>query len=204
MVPGSPDCPSPQVLDQDSDAIAVHVVKVLTCVMSGSPSAKVRPRGRAGQEGQALWAGGCQSRGAGACSQALGGPAIRRPWSWCPGWGLLGGWTCGPPLHPRVPRSPAPASLWSPGHCCLRQGFRGGELPWAHIHVRAPRPQEVFKERIGYPHLHEVLQSHGPPTHRLLQELLNMVRAARLLQELLNMAGQPGPRRGSDHGQHVL
>lgn len=38
-------------------------------------------------------------------------------------------------------------------------------------------PQEVFKERIGYPHLQEVLQSHGPPTHRLLQELLNMVRA---------------------------
>lgn len=37
--------------------------------------------------------------------------------------------------------------------------------------------QEVFKERIGYPHLHEILQSHGPPTHRLLQELLNMVRA---------------------------
>lgn len=37
--------------------------------------------------------------------------------------------------------------------------------------------QEVFKERIGFPHLHEVLQSHGPPTHRLLQELLNMVRA---------------------------
>lgn len=36
--------------------------------------------------------------------------------------------------------------------------------------------QEVFKERIGYPHLHEVLQSHGPPTDRLLQELLNMVK----------------------------
>ncbi|XP_039084272.1 neurobeachin-like protein 2 isoform X2 [Hyaena hyaena] len=62
-----------KVLDQDTDAIAVHVVRVLTCVMSSSPSAK-----------------------------------------------------------------------------------------------------EVFKERIGYPHLHEVLQSHGPPTHRLLQELLNM------------------------------
>ncbi|XP_073757180.1 neurobeachin-like protein 2 isoform X3 [Callorhinus ursinus] len=62
-----------KVLDQDTDAIAVHVVRVLTCIMSGSPSAK-----------------------------------------------------------------------------------------------------EVFKERIGYPHLHEVLQSHGPPTHRLLQELLNM------------------------------
>ncbi|XP_051708461.2 neurobeachin-like protein 2 isoform X4 [Oryctolagus cuniculus] len=62
-----------KVLDQDTDTIAVHVVRVLTCIMSGSPSAK-----------------------------------------------------------------------------------------------------EVFKERIGYPHLHEVLQSHGPPTHRLLQELLDM------------------------------
>nr|XP_012626524.1 neurobeachin-like protein 2 isoform X1 [Microcebus murinus] len=62
-----------KVLDQDADAIAVHVVRVLTCIMSGSASAK-----------------------------------------------------------------------------------------------------EVFKERIGYPHLQEVLQSHGPPTHRLLQELLNM------------------------------
>lgn len=62
-----------KVLDQDTDAIAVHVVRVLTCIMSGSPSAK-----------------------------------------------------------------------------------------------------EVFKERIGYQHLQEVLQSHGPPTHRLLQELLNM------------------------------
>uniref|UniRef100_A0A286Y0J3 Neurobeachin-like protein 2 n=1 Tax=Cavia porcellus TaxID=10141 RepID=A0A286Y0J3_CAVPO len=62
-----------KVLDQDTDAIAVHVVRVLTCIMSGSPSAK-----------------------------------------------------------------------------------------------------EVFKERIGYSHLQEVLQSHGPPTHRLLQELLNM------------------------------
>ena len=68
--------PHPKVLDQDTDAIAVHVVRVLTCIMSGSPSAK-----------------------------------------------------------------------------------------------------EVFKERIGYPHLHEVLQSHGPPTHRLLQELLNMAVA---------------------------
>nr|XP_023403888.1 neurobeachin-like protein 2 [Loxodonta africana] len=63
----------PKVLDQDTDAIAVHVVRVLTCIMSGSPSAK-----------------------------------------------------------------------------------------------------EVFKERIGYPQLQEILQSHGAPTHRLLQELLNM------------------------------
>ncbi|KAM4821388.1 neurobeachin-like protein 2 [Thomomys bottae] len=62
-----------KVLDQETDAIAVHVVRALTCVMSGSPSAK-----------------------------------------------------------------------------------------------------EVFKERIGYQHLQEVLQSHGPPTQRLLHELLNM------------------------------
>uniref|UniRef100_A0A5F8HED5 Neurobeachin-like protein 2 n=1 Tax=Monodelphis domestica TaxID=13616 RepID=A0A5F8HED5_MONDO len=34
--------------------------------------------------------------------------------------------------------------------------------------------QEVFKERIGYSHLFEVLKSQGPPTKRLLQELLNM------------------------------
>ncbi|KAG8521528.1 Neurobeachin-like protein 2 [Galemys pyrenaicus] len=38
----------------------------------------------------------------------------------------------------------------------------------------SPSAKEVFKERIGYPQLHEVLQSHGPPTHRLLEELLNM------------------------------
>lgn len=59
--------------------------------------------------------------------------------------------------------------------------------PGAHIHARSSptHPQEVFKERIGYPHLHEVLRSHGPPTHRLLQELLNMVRAG---------AGGQGPR----------
>lgn len=34
--------PHPKVLDQDTDAIAVHVVRVLTCIMRGSPSAKVR------------------------------------------------------------------------------------------------------------------------------------------------------------------
>jgi len=53
--------------------------------------------------------------------------------------------------------------------------------------------QEVFKERIGYPHLHEVLQSHGPPTHRLLQELLNMVRAGAGGQ---GPCGQPGLSQG--------
>ena len=63
-----------------------------------------------------------------------------------------------------------------------------------------PRPhnpaQEVFKERIGYPHLHEVLQSHGPPTHRLLQELLNMVRAG----AASGSQGQPGLHQGRHRG----
>jgi len=35
--------------------------------------------------------------------------------------------------------------------------------------------QEVFKERIGYSQLFDVLKSQGQPTKRLLQELMNMV-----------------------------
>ncbi|XP_053116915.1 neurobeachin-like protein 2 isoform X2 [Hemicordylus capensis] len=38
----------------------------------------------------------------------------------------------------------------------------------------SPSAKEVFKERIGYSHLYEVLKSQSPPTKRLLQELLNM------------------------------
>lgn len=37
-------------------------------------------------------------------------------------------------------------------------------------------PQEVFKERIGYSQLFDVLKSQGQPTKRLLQELMNMVK----------------------------
>lgn len=36
--------------------------------------------------------------------------------------------------------------------------------------------QEVFKERIGYTHLFEVLVSLGQPSRHLLKELMNMVR----------------------------
>lgn len=35
--------------------------------------------------------------------------------------------------------------------------------------------QEVFKERIGYNHLYEVLTSLGQPSRHLLKELMNMV-----------------------------
>lgn len=38
--------------------------------------------------------------------------------------------------------------------------------------------QEVFKERIGYTHLYEVLVSLGQPSRALLKELMNMVRIA--------------------------
>ncbi|XP_072858872.2 neurobeachin-like protein 2 isoform X3 [Pogona vitticeps] len=42
------------------------------------------------------------------------------------------------------------------------------------IMSHSPSAKEVFKERIGYSHLHEVLKSQTQPTRRLLQELLNM------------------------------
>ncbi len=40
--------------------------------------------------------------------------------------------------------------------------------------------QEVFKERIGYTQLFDVLKSQGQPTKRLLQELMNMVSEKKL------------------------
>lgn len=36
----------------------------------------------------------------------------------------------------------------------------------------------MFKERIGYTHLYEVLVSLGQPSRNLLKELMNMVRLA--------------------------
>lgn len=44
------------------------------------------------------------------------------------------------------------------------------------IYVFPPPLQEVFKERIGYNHLYEVLTSLGQPSRHLLKELMNMVR----------------------------
>ncbi|XP_008283899.1 neurobeachin-like protein 2 isoform X4 [Stegastes partitus] len=42
------------------------------------------------------------------------------------------------------------------------------------IMSNSPSAKEVFKERIGYPQLFDVLRSQGQPTKRLLQELMNM------------------------------
>ncbi|XP_069471622.1 neurobeachin-like protein 1 isoform X2 [Ambystoma mexicanum] len=42
------------------------------------------------------------------------------------------------------------------------------------IKHKSPAAKEVFKERIGYPHMLEVLKSLGQPTRKLLEELMNM------------------------------
>jgi len=47
--------------------------------------------------------------------------------------------------------------------------------------------QEVFKERIGYSQLFDVLKSQGQPTKRLLQELMNMVSEKRQYDTICNM-----------------
>ncbi|XP_027763570.1 neurobeachin-like protein 2 [Empidonax traillii] len=63
------------------------------------------------------------------------------------------------------------------------QQVRGGGADAIAVHAlgvltaimsNSPSAKEVFKERIGYTHLYEVLRSQGQPTQRLLQELLNM------------------------------
>lgn len=74
--------------------------------------------------------------------------------------------------------------------------FHPEGMPWSDAaHPRAavgPHVcaclQEVFKERIGYAHLYEVLRSQGQPTQRLLQELLNMVNTP-----LANPEALPSP-----------
>uniref|UniRef100_A0A3B3CRJ3 Neurobeachin-like protein 2 n=1 Tax=Oryzias melastigma TaxID=30732 RepID=A0A3B3CRJ3_ORYME len=45
------------------------------------------------------------------------------------------------------------------------------------IMSNSPSAKEVFKERIGYSQLFDVLRSQGQPTKRLLQELMNMLQA---------------------------
>lgn len=50
--------------------------------------------------------------------------------------------------------------------------------------------QEVFKERIGYAHILEVLKSMGQPSKELLEELMNMVRCSLILTMALKMGSQ--------------
>ncbi|MGH0127040.1 UNVERIFIED_CONTAM: hypothetical protein FKN15_030427 [Acipenser sinensis] len=42
------------------------------------------------------------------------------------------------------------------------------------VMLKSPAAKEVFKERIGYTHLYEVLKSLGQPSRELLKELMNM------------------------------
>lgn len=55
--------------------------------------------------------------------------------------------------------------------CQLSTGEKDSQSYFCLLH-----PQEVFKERIGYSQLFDVLKSQGQPTKRLLQELMNMVK----------------------------
>lgn len=90
-------------------------------------------------------------------------------------------------LTPAAIRGPLPLPALQPGgrarwgspeRCSFFWDFHGVWVcPGGPYTCSLSPAQEVFKERIGYPHLLEVLQSHGPPTRRLLQELLNMVRS---------------------------
>uniref|UniRef100_A0A8C3D496 Neurobeachin-like protein 2 n=1 Tax=Cairina moschata TaxID=8855 RepID=A0A8C3D496_CAIMO len=42
------------------------------------------------------------------------------------------------------------------------------------VMLKSPAAKEVFKERIGYAHIYEVLKSLGQPSRELLEELMNM------------------------------
>uniref|UniRef100_A0AAZ3S133 Neurobeachin-like protein 2 n=1 Tax=Oncorhynchus tshawytscha TaxID=74940 RepID=A0AAZ3S133_ONCTS len=54
------------------------------------------------------------------------------------------------------------------------------------IMSNSPSAKEVFKERIGYSQLFDVLKSQGQPTKRLLQELMNMVSRSTLPHFICN------------------
>ncbi|KAJ6665248.1 hypothetical protein lerEdw1_004297 [Lerista edwardsae] len=49
------------------------------------------------------------------------------------------------------------------------------------VMLKSPAAKEVFKERIGYAHIFEVLKSMGPPSRELLEELMNMLMTLHLL-----------------------
>ncbi|OXB73991.1 UNVERIFIED_CONTAM: hypothetical protein H355_008850 [Colinus virginianus] len=84
-------------------------------------------------------------------------------------------------------------SVQPPASNGLQQVFDGGSDAIAvqaisvltAIMSNSPSAKEVFKERIGYAHLYEVLRSQGQPTQRLLQELLNMAVEALACQPAL-------------------
>lgn len=58
----------------------------------------------------------------------------------------------------------------------MRHHLQIGPYYWVDSSaVALLRLQEVFKERIGYNHLYEVLISLGQPSRLLLKELMNMV-----------------------------
>uniref|UniRef100_A0A4W4FS48 Neurobeachin-like protein 2 n=1 Tax=Electrophorus electricus TaxID=8005 RepID=A0A4W4FS48_ELEEL len=63
------------------------------------------------------------------------------------------------------------SSVWEKGSDCITVHAIG---VLTAIMSNSPSAKEVFKERIGYSQLFDVLKSQGQPTKRLLQELMNM------------------------------
>ncbi|XP_062322796.1 neurobeachin-like protein 2 isoform X4 [Osmerus eperlanus] len=61
--------------------------------------------------------------------------------------------------------------VWEKGSDCITVHALG---VLTAIMSNSPSAKEVFKERIGYSQLFDVLKSQGQPTKRLLQELMNM------------------------------
>ncbi|XP_035386698.1 neurobeachin-like protein 2 isoform X2 [Electrophorus electricus] len=61
--------------------------------------------------------------------------------------------------------------VWEKGSDCITVHAIG---VLTAIMSNSPSAKEVFKERIGYSQLFDVLKSQGQPTKRLLQELMNM------------------------------
>ncbi|XP_062847864.1 neurobeachin-like protein 2 [Trichomycterus rosablanca] len=63
------------------------------------------------------------------------------------------------------------SKVWEKGSDCITVHAIG---VLTAIMSNSPSAKEVFKERIGYSQLFDVLRSQGQPTKRLLQELMNM------------------------------
>ncbi|XP_049336159.1 neurobeachin-like protein 2 isoform X4 [Astyanax mexicanus] len=63
------------------------------------------------------------------------------------------------------------SKVWEKGSDCITVHAIG---VLTAIMSNSPSAKEVFKERIGYSQLFDVLKSQGQPTKRLLQELMNM------------------------------
>ncbi|KAM8810447.1 neurobeachin-like protein 2 [Eudromia elegans] len=87
----------------------------------------------------------------------------------------------GDQAEPSVPGRLMQGSSGLSASLAAQDGDRDGAAVAAHavaaltaIMSDSPSAKEVFKERIGYSHLYEVLKSQGQPSQQLLRQILNM------------------------------